>query len=92
MELNSIEYYTTLQNYQNNFNNENPGLYMYSFALNPKDLQPSGSLNFSKIEDAYLQFQMNNNINYQNEISMKCYAIQYNLLKISLGILSLGFN
>jgi hypothetical protein len=92
MELNSIEYYTTLQNYQNNFNNENLGLYMYSFALNPKDLQPSGSLNFSKIEDAYLQFQMNNNINYQNEISMKCYAIQYNLLKISLGILSLGFN
>jgi hypothetical protein len=91
MELNSIEYYTTLQNYQYNLNLTN-GLYMYSFALNPKDLQPSGSLNFSKIEDAYLQFQMNNIINYQNSVSIKCYAIQYNLIKISMGILSLGFN
>ena len=92
MELNSIEYYTTLQNYQYNFSNYQNGLYTFSFALNPKDLQPSGSLNFSKIEDAYLQFQMNNIINYQNPVSIKCYAIQYNLIKISLGILHFGFN
>ena len=92
MELNSIEYYTTLQNYQSNLMNSQKGLYMYSFALNPKDLQPSGSLNFSKIEDSYLQFVINNIVNYQNPLSIKCYAIQYNLIKISLGILQLGFN
>ena len=92
MDLNSIEYYTILPNYQFNFNNEQLGIYTYSFALNPKDLQPSGSMNFSKIEDSYLQFQLNNIINYQNSVSIKCYAIQYNLLKISYGIANFGFN
>lgn len=91
MDLNSIEYYTTLQKYQNNFYNYQLGVYMYSFALNPKELQPSGSLNFSKIEDSYLQFQMNNSINYQNPVSIRCYAIQYNIIKVSLGICSFGF-
>ena len=91
MELNSIEYYTTIQNYQHNLNNYQNGLYIYSFALNPKDLQPSGSINFSKIEDSYLQFNMNNFVNYQNNVLIKCYAIQYNLIKISLGTLQFGF-
>ena len=91
MELNSIEYYTTIQNYQHNLNNYQNGLYIYSFALNPKELQPSGSINFSKIEDSYLQFNMNNFVNYQNNVLIKCYAIQYNLIKISLGTLQFGF-
>ena len=91
MDLNSIEYYTILPNYQFNFNNDQLGIYTYSFALNPKELQPSGSMNFSKIEDSYLQFQLNNIINYQNSVSIKCYAIQYNLLKVSFGIANFGF-
>jgi hypothetical protein len=65
---------------------------MYSFALNPKDLQPSGTMNFSKMDDAYLQLTINKVINYQNPASIKCYALQYNLLKISNGIGGLGFN
>ena len=64
----------------------NIGIYLYSFSLNPKLLQPSGSMNFSKIDDAYIQLTMNNCINYQNPILLKAYAIQYNLFKISNGI------
>ena len=92
MELSAIEYYTTVQAYQNKFIYNNKGIYMYSFSLNALDLQPSGSLNFSKIDDAYLQLTMNNNISYQNNVSIKAYAIQYNLLRISNGIAGLGFN
>jgi hypothetical protein len=92
MDLDSVQYYTNIPKYQYNFNNSQKGIYMYSFALNPKDLQPSGSLNFSKINDAYIQMTMNNIVNYQNPVSIKCYAVQYNLLIISSGIGGLSFN
>jgi hypothetical protein len=92
MDLDSSQFYTLIQKYQNNFINNQKGIYMYSFSLNPRDLQPSGSMNFSKIDDAYLQFNMNNVINYQNPVSLKCYAIQYNLFRTSNGIGGLGFN
>jgi hypothetical protein len=91
MELDSIEYYTYIPRYQYSLGNEN-GVYLYSFSLNPKDIQPSGSINFSKIDDAYLQIKSNKVVNYQNPISFKCYAIQYNLFKVSNGIGGLIFN
>jgi hypothetical protein len=92
MDLDSIQYYTNIQKYQYGFINKQKGIYMYSFSLHPTDLQPSGSLNFSQINDAYIQFTMNNIINYQNPVSVRCYAIQYNLLRTSHGIGGLGFN
>jgi hypothetical protein len=92
MDLNSNEYYTIIQKYQNRFINKQKGIFFYSFALNPLDLQPSGSLNFSKIDDAYLQLSMNRIVNYQNQINVVCYALEYNLLRTFNGIGGLGFN
>ena len=92
MELNSIPYYTHVQKYQYNFISNQIGIYYYSFGLNPLDLQPSGTMNFSKIDDAYIQFTMNSIVNYQNPVSVKCYAIQYNLFRVSNGIGGIGFN
>ena len=92
MDLNSVIYYTNLQKYQYDFNNNQEGIYMYSFALHPKNLQPSGSINFSKIDDAYIQLTLNKNINYQNPVNFKCYAIQYNLFKVINGIGGVIFN
>jgi hypothetical protein len=92
IELNSIEYYTLIQKYQYNLINSQKGIYMYSFGCNPKDVQPAGTLNFSKLNDAYLQLNMNKKINYQNPATLRCYGIQYNLLKIQLGICIYGFN
>ena len=91
-DLDDSNYYTTIQKYQNKFYNKQKGIYLYSFALNPKDLQPSGSMNFSRIDDAYLQLKLNKIINYQNPATIKAYAIQYNLLRINNGIGGLAFN
>ena len=38
---------------------------MYSFCLNPKEFQPSGSCNFSRIDDA--EFIFTTNYNFVNE-------------------------
>lgn len=92
MELDPVQYYTNIPKYQFNFINEQKGIYMYSFALNPRDLQPSGSMNFSKIDDAYIQLTMNSIVNYQNPAVLRCYSVQYNLLRTFNGIGGLGFN
>lgn len=92
MDLDSYIYYTLLQKYQNKLWNNQPGIYLYSFGLDPKEFQPSGTMNFSKIDDAYLQLTMNNIINYQNSASVRAYGIQYNLFRVSNGIGGLGFN
>jgi hypothetical protein len=43
-------------------------------------------------DDAYLQLKLNKIVNYQNPVSFKCYAVEYNLLRISYGIGGLVFN
>jgi hypothetical protein len=91
IDLDSNIYYTNIQKYQNKFYNQQNGIYIYSFSLFPKILQPSGSLNFSKITDAYIKLNMNNIVNHQNPVSIKAYALQYNILRISNGIGGLAF-
>ena len=92
IDIDSIQYYTNIQKYQYQFLNKQNGIYSYSFSLSPKDLQPSSSLNFSKIDNAYLQLNFNNIINYQNPVTIKAYGIQYNLFRASNGIGGLVFN
>ena len=89
---NSPEIYTYLQKYKHKLNSIQNGIYFYSFALNPLELQPSGSLNFSKIDDAYLQIKMNKIINYQNTAVCRAYGIQYNIFKTKNGIGGLQFS
>ncbi len=75
------------------------GFYSYSFAIKPLDSQPSGSLNFSKLENAQLKFRVyrdTNNFtkNGQDNINSKIlniYAVNYNVLKITSGIGALAF-
>lgn len=91
MELNKPEYYTNMQIYQNKFTSSQPGIHMYSFCLNPLDYQPSGTLNFSKIDDSYLQISSNKLVNYQNPITIRSYGVQLNLFRVINGLGALGY-
>jgi len=91
MELNKYEYYTNIQIYQNKYSSSQDGIHMYSFCINPMDYQPSGSINFSKINDAYLLIKTNNLITYQNPIKIISYGIQWNLFRVINGIGGLGY-
>lgn len=92
IDLSDIQFYTNIQKYEFNLLNKQKGIYTFSFALNPTDLQPSGSMNFSKIDDAYIQLTLNKIINYQNPAAIQAYAVQYNLFRTSYGIGGLVFN
>ena len=85
---NSITNYFSNMNYKNS-----SGFYTYSFALNPENHQPSGSLNFSKLDKAELRLRIRRD-KYTNswpdtftirEKLLKVYAINYNILRIVSG-------
>tara|TARA_B100001094_G_scaffold328831_1_gene390166 strand:+ start:19494 stop:21101 length:1608 start_codon:yes stop_codon:yes gene_type:complete len=65
----------------------------YSFALNPEDHQPSGTCNFSKIDDIKLVF---NNTVYATPPPdgkpLTVYALNYNVLRIKNGMGGLAYS
>ena len=63
-------------------------IYLYSFSLNPRKYQPSGSCNFSKIDDAELIFTSKQN--YTNQ-KLSVYAVNYNVLVVSNGMAGLVY-
>ena len=53
-------------------------IYLYSFSLRPSDQQPTGTLNFSAIDNATLEFTGNSG----NNSVISVYAVSYNILRI----------
>ena len=54
-------YFELMQSYQFLPRSTHPGMYSFSFALEPADLQPSGACNFSSIEHAVLRVVVKKN-------------------------------
>lgn len=64
-------------------------IYMYSFALKPEELQPSGQCNMSKIDivDLNVSFPQ-----LEGNSQFRCYAINYNVLRIFSGMAGVAFS
>ena len=56
----NYKYYYYLQNYEHYRNSMDNYVYLYSFSMNPLSDNPSGSCNFSRIDNAQLQFKLRN--------------------------------
>jgi hypothetical protein len=65
-------------------------IYCYSFALQPEEHQPSGTCNFSRIDNATLQFTKTTGSFAAGVI--KVYAINYNVLRIMSGMGGLAYS
>ena len=59
---------------------------VYSFALKPEEHQPSGTCNFSRIDNAQLMFDTANGEAYN------LYAVNYNILRIMSGMGGLAYS
>lgn len=92
LEMDIPKYYKLIQNYQNFVNSPSFGIHSYSFSLYPQKYQPSGTMNFSKIDDSSISFNLDRTISYQNFTRLKVYALNYNLLRIVNGIGGLAFS
>merc|ERR1712021_41274 len=61
------------------------GIAVYSFALKPEEHQPSGTCNFSRIDNARLELK-----NTKQELNI--YAVNYNVLRIMSGMGGLAYS
>ena len=66
---------------------------MFSFALKPQIQTPTGTCNFSRLDNPQLQIKVNQNfINQSDRGQMRIYAIGYNVLRIQSGMAGLAFS
>ena len=81
------------------------GVNVYSFALKPEDHQPSGTCNFSRIDNAQLVLRVRNDAGLatggaagtfgaagQPASNVKVYAVNYNVLRIMSGMGGLAYS
>ena len=66
----------------------NDSVAVYSFALKPEEHQPSGTCNFSRIDNARLLQTSSTN----NAAALNVYAVNYNVLRIMSGMGGLAYS
>jgi len=87
------KYFNLVQPYQHHTNVPAVGINVYSFALKPEDHQPSGSCNFSRIDNATLHLTLTNNtVSSTNTAKVRVYAVNYNVLRIMSGMGGLAYS
>ena len=82
-------YFSWVQPYQTHTRCPDEGINVYSFALRPEEHQPSGTCNFSRIDNATLQLVLSNaTVEGTRTAKVRVYATNYNVLRIMSGILT----
>ena len=88
-DLKDAIYFRTVVPYQRHTNIPNNFIYVYSFSLNPEEFQPSGSCNFSRIDNQQLYFEISDQL-IQPIITM--FAVNYNILNIAGGMCGVEYS
>lgn len=98
-------YFNYVQPYQHFTNTPADGINVYSFALKPEEHQPSGSCNFSRIDNATLnvtlgQNNQSGNATYLNTYVggassnsiLNIYTVNYNVLRVMSGMAGTAYS
>ena len=83
------KYFNQVQPFQHHTGSPYAGVYAYSFALKPEEHQPTGTCNFSRIDNAQVAVTMNT---AQGATTMHMFATNYNVLRIQSGMGGLAFS
>lgn len=83
-------YFNLVQPYQHHSNIPGTGVCVYSFALTPEEHQPSGTLNFSRIDNATLQLTLDASMSGVTSV-VKIFAVNYNVLRLMSGMGGLAY-
>ena len=86
-------YFDVVQPYQHHTRAPDCGVNVYSFALRPEEHQPSGSCNFSRIDNAVLQLVLSSNtVSGVNTAKVRVYAVNYNVLRVMSGMAGVAYS
>ena len=80
-------YFDVVQPFQHHTRAPDCGINVYSFALRPEEHQPSGTCNFSRIDNAVLQLVLSSaTVSGTSTAKVRVYAVNYNVLRVMSGI------
>lgn len=89
-------YFRLVQPWQHHTNIPRDHIYSYSFALQPEDVQPSGSCNFSRIDNTQLNIVFDRRLFYgpsatngndnNSSVSFLVFATNWNILRFKFGL------
>jgi hypothetical protein len=86
-------YFDLVQPFQHHTRNPDTGINVYSFALRPEEHQPSGTCNFSRIDNATLQLVLSNaTVEGTKTAKVRVYATNYNVLRVMSGMGGLAYS
>jgi hypothetical protein len=86
-------YFDVVQPYQHHTRAPDAGINVYSFALRPEEHQPSGSCNFSRIDNAVLQLVLSSNtVSGTKTAKVRVYAVNYNVLRVMSGMAGIAYS
>lgn len=99
VEWRDAKYFYNMQNYENYKNTIKTNIYLYSFNVNPTNFSNNNGCNFSRLDNAQLQveiqqnqFVVENNIDKQvvyplyDNFELVCFATNFNILIIKGGL------
>jgi hypothetical protein len=86
-------YFDVVQPYQHHTRAPDTGINVYSFALRPEEHQPSGSCNFSRIDNAVLQLVLSSpTVSGTATAKVRVYAVNYNVLRVMSGMAGVAYS
>jgi len=86
-------YFDVVQPFQHHTRAPDTGINVYSFALRPEEHQPSGSCNFSRIDNAVLQLVLSaNTVAGVQTAKVRVYAVNYNVLRVMSGMAGVAYS
>jgi len=86
-------YFSTVVPFECHTRAPDEGINVYSFALKPEEHQPSGTCNFSRIDNATLMLVLSNaTVEGTKTAKLRVYATNYNVLRIISGMGGLAYS
>jgi hypothetical protein len=86
-------YFDVVQPFQHHTRAPDTGINVYSFALRPEEHQPSGTCNFSRIDNATLQLVLSSGtVVGTNTAKVRVYAYSYNVLRVMAGMCGVAYS
>lgn len=86
-------YFDVVQPFQHHTRAPDTGINVYSFALRPEEHNPSGTCNFSRIDNATLQLVLSSNtVASVATAKVRVYAYSYNVLRVMAGMAGIAYS
>jgi hypothetical protein len=86
-------YFDVVQPFQHHTRAPDTGINVYSFALRPEEHNPSGTCNFSRIDNATLQLVLSSGtVSGVATAKVRVYAYSYNVLRVMAGMAGIAYS